>query len=319
MPRRATRSAVGALPGAQYRAWASHSRPGDWSARGLRARCGAIADQLLARGDRTEEQIDALLPGGARHHEPGAGKWHLAYALLYGELRLADAQRERNDGPEADRALRQALADAAADVPEHVECGDGVRRGVYPKSWAALEELRSLDSAVGALTGVTAIASEAGLLPPEGAGVLHSLAVRAWLWAVTHPGPGLPWPESGDAPEPPAALGDLSPQDLLAIRAAYLRVNGTREAILARAFPRTRAGAASRLSFEGFLVSFAGSKHRDPLEILRQWSRARVVATAVSEAIAHEEAKARAEEEAARRAPPGRRPMVPQMAGDPLP
>lgn len=279
--------------------------PGDWSPRGLRARCAGLRLQLTTR-DVDETILAAWWPGGAenpgkdrpRPTEKDRGPWTLCFATYH---RLVHDQAHARSAATAGQseALNRAIADAAADRPETLVLSDGAMWQVYPKSEYALQELRYLGDAIDRLTRLDVASVERGVPVPPDTTALRSLAVRVWCWIITHPGPGLPYPEDARDPEPPAALGLLAPQDHYALVAANHRVNGAREAIMARAFPRRSADFASRLDFVGFLTAYADAKHLDPFDVLRRWSRGRVVAAAVSAAITADEAQQRAERERA--------------------
>lgn len=274
---------------------------GDWSPRGLRARCAALANALKAQGE-SESTLAAWWPGGAQN--PGrdrqrpwaadAGAWIQCFAtyhrLVHARTRHRDALAEGN----AD-ALNAAIAAAATDQPEEVTCSDGAVRRVYPKGQVAIDEIIDLDLAMGDLLLRQQALRREGDPAWLGLTARRALATRVWCWIATHPGPEVPYTDDTPADAVPTWPDALAPQDLYALVAAYRRVNGEREAIMAKAFPRSPDGMPSRLDFVGFGVAWAGSKNRDPDEVLRRWSRPRLVAVATAEAVQHDEARKRAE------------------------
>lgn len=297
---RRPRARAGSTSGPSYRQHVAPVRPGDWSAGALRARCATLRSALAARGV-SEDALARVWPGGEENAERGTGAWVSAYAALralHATQRTATAAAPAQDAA----ALRRVVAQSLADRPEPVTLTDGTRRLVCPKSLVALWHLDALDAAIARLAACDTVEREAGL--DVQAPALRSLAVRVWAWIVTHEGPGMPFAPSAENPEPPAWTAALAPEDVLALVAAHRRVHALRLAMLGQAFPRRAdAGSAeSRLSFEGFVGTFAADKGHDPLEVMEQWSLGRVVATAVSEAESHAVAQARAEAEQAARA-----------------
>lgn len=276
--------------------WRRHlarpTREGDWSVAGLGARCAQLRDHLAARGWATEAELAEAWPPA----RGGVDAWQHAYATYCRFMGRAEA-RERSATPEGaaarDRALRAALAAALSDRPAPVALSTGQTVHVYPKSYVALELCAALGVAVGALQR----AADA-LLPLDAAAhvpVVRALGVQVWCWAVTHPAAELPFsPHADVGPDAvPAWTAAIAPSDLYALWVAYHEVNRERLQLLAEAFPGD--GRPSRLSFEGFLGTFSGEPGRDPLDVLHRWSVTRVVAVAVSGAIAAEEAAAAAD------------------------
>lgn len=288
-----SRTARQAARRADFGAIAARGGPGDWSAAGLRARCAGLRLVLPGRGV-AEAALDAWWPGGDDNPR-GGGAWVRCFAR-YSAL-AAEAGRGGGAGSgggaagrtTADQALRTALAAALSDRPEAVALSSGTTVYVHPKSYVALEYCTALDVAVRCLQ-----AAADQLLAPVAAvhvPVLRALAVRGWVWVVTHNAAGLPFdPHAPDTPLPPAWTCDVAPSDLFALTVAYQRVNAERLRVLGEAFPRD--GTPSALGFEGFLGTYAGAKHLDPLQVLHAWSAGRVTAVAVSEAIAHADAMA---------------------------
>jgi hypothetical protein len=146
----------------------------------------------------------------------------------------------RDDRPERrSEQLDAALAAALSAEPEAVRCEDGVPRYVHPKSYHALRWLDALDrSLIDALEqSARGIDSTDQQVVAALAPLVESLAVRLWAWVLCTEGCGLPFTDTEQDPEPPEWCSRLSPRDLIAFAAAHVRVNHTRTAIIAQAFP----------------------------------------------------------------------------------
>lgn len=308
MARRSSR-AVGRPP-EFYRALAATGQPGDWSTRGtsLRARCAHVRDTLHALGV-DDATLDAWWPGGEENSDHrGAAGWlrcMFRYQFLHGQ----HAGRRTNTST-GDVELQRAITDGLTGAPAYVLCSDGVERAVYPKAYPVHEALTALDAAIAQLHAVAQ--ESADLLDVASADqmpnvVLRSIYVRQWLWIVTTPGDEAPfdiqqpmrrWPMPPQD-EPHAWLRHLKGADVVACVVAFNKVDRHDIGLMSMAFPKQGSGAASRLSFAGFLGTRADAKGID----IRKTSVKRIIAGAVSEAVTHDEARARAEQESRARKP----------------
>jgi hypothetical protein len=292
-------------PPEYYRAFAGRKlREDNWSSRSLRARCAGQRDVLHARG-MADAALDAAWPGGADNPGPetlrNVGGWVKCYALYLAMLRES-AAKDRTGASQS--LLHETIAAAQRDKPAPVHCADGAVRYVYPKGDVALEVLDEIDGVVQAAT--RAVQRLGGAAPPGTRAVLRSLAVRVWLAIVTHEGADLPFTPATEATyEPPDWTLAYAPQDLLAFVDAFRGVNAARLAVMGAAFPKQPG--AEGLSFATFTGTFAGSKGLDPLDVAHRWSRARVVAVALSEALTSDAARKQADAEAAQRQAAGGR------------
>jgi len=266
---------------------ATRLRPKDWTRAGFRARAAQLAVALLKRGVALDV-LRAQWPGSEEHPDTGgvgpyAKCWH-EYGCL---MRSSEPARRDNAA-----ALQQAILDGILERPLFVVCTDGVTRGVYAKALPVHFALTAIDEALG---------------DPSISATTWALRVTQWVWIVTTPGPLAPfdvlqpierWPAPPSDGET-AWLGGVSEFDLLALVQAYHTVDREAIRILCAAFPR-HDGAPSRLGLAGFLGSVAKDTE------LATQSAKRVFSTHVSEAIAHDEARQRAEQEAAAKKPPVR-------------
>jgi hypothetical protein len=285
-----------------YRALAAEATPGDWrvSVAALQRRVAAQRVALERQGVDAGELAE-WWPGGEQNPGRATSAACLLRALAHyqfaaGQRDAARAQRsERATG--GDVRLQRAVAASLTDRSEPVELSVGVKR-VHPKSFRTHEVLSELDQEIAALAHADLTVAEAALaagVDPDDAPLygLRADAVAVWCWIVTTPGAGLPYDEHAPIPEPPAWTRSLTALDVLVLAQAFRRVDHETLQIMSAAFPRSADAGVSRLSFEGFLGTYAGSKGLDPLEVTRTWAVRRVVAAAVSEHVTQAEAQAR--------------------------
>jgi hypothetical protein len=130
--------------------------------------------------------------------------------------------------------------------------------------------------------------------------LVESLAVRLWAWVLCTEGCGLPFTDTEQDPEPPEWCSRLSPRDLIAFAAAHVRVNHTRTAIIAQAFPpEPGESRQSRLSLAGFIGAYADEKGIQAQDLMRRWSLGSLFAARVVAAEQQREQMRRAKEQAA--------------------
>lgn len=269
---------------------------GAWTETTIAERSRHLADSLRARG-HSAEALSACAPGGARN--PVADPLGAAitqYALLRAEWELARARQER-EAMEAEQAVAEALGNA----PVPVATARAGTHAVHPKGYMALRFLDFLDAAAqDAAATALRIADLAHGDTREGADALalaplvDSLAVKLWLWVITHPDPGLPFNPTAAKAEPPAWTDAIMPEDLFAFWQAHFTVNRRRVELIAALFPAERQ-AESRLSLAGFLGTSAHEFGERPSALLNQWTLGEVFAQAITAAQSAREARAQAE------------------------
>lgn len=264
-----------------------------WSAPHLVERSRVLRGTLLARGEPAAA-LDRYAPGGADNTtEDPLGARIVEYALLRARYAVLEWQGTQ------DAARGRAALDAAlASAPERVTFADGTVRAVAPKSYHALRWCDALDAALQPVRARIERADPDQMEATTLAPLTESLAVRLWVWILTHPAPGLPFSESGPA-DPPEWTTTLTPADVLAVWAAHHRVNRERIALLVTLFPQDPADDETRLSLSGFLGTVAQELHQRPSEVLRHWSLGEAFAQAVVAAQSAREARARAERDRA--------------------
>jgi hypothetical protein len=277
----------------------------------LQAQCETVLRAIVAEGgSRAECEANAPLQFA---EEKDAERWlvyltglHRRHALLAGGSVAAGASA----GSGGDQ-LSAALADALAEEAVAVEFADGEIRYVHPKSFHALAWLDSLDRQHqrGAQAAAAAAEMVSGGLAPNVlaeatelntllalAPLASSLSVRLWLWILTNEAPGLPFDEAVKDAEPPAWTLNVTPQDLLKVYEAHLKVNQERLGIIARAFP-SDGRSESRLPLVGFIGVIASENGQDAKLLMRRHSLGKLFATSVSATeasrAAHEAAKKR--------------------------
>jgi hypothetical protein len=271
-------------------------------AQSLKERADMIAEHLSARKLATQAEIDACF---TEAEEPNL-KAAMAYAGLRVLLheRAPDNHDKKTRRKNADRVILDALRGASKAVTLTDPSLDLREVSVHPKSLNALIELAERDHVIGFFnSGVEALRELAKTDPrPDRIDMLargvRELAYqqRICVWIVTHPGPGLPFPEEDTSPELPAWLGQLSPVDALMIFRAHEEVNAGRLAAL-QALPRGRKnGDDGERGWGVYLANLASLLNRTAEQLSRDQSLAALFAQshvhAVDQEHAMDEAKA---------------------------
>jgi hypothetical protein len=240
--------------------------------------------------------VAAVWPGGAENAEgTGLDGWIWCFAQMVRLMGRSDPARET-------QALDAALARQLAAQPLLVPMSDGETRGVYPKSYHALRFLDTLDRET---VLVLDRAAEANVDDLDGSMVVmlaplaESLAVRLWMWVLTHPEPGLPFDDAGEMPDLPEWTKSVKASDVLALARAHAQVNHHDLQTIAAAFPQTGSNSTSRLTLAGFIGTSADSLGVRPFEVMRRWSLGELFAQRVTAAEAQ-----RAAYESAKQRPP---------------
>jgi hypothetical protein len=249
-----------------------------WGVRGLKERCTRLKASLLKSRSATEQEVAAYWPGGAENTETGLGAWVLCYGQLMRFWGRTDPDRHS-------ARLDAALARQLGREPVQVRCESGRLLTIHPKSYHALRWLEALDR-VTLLTQTSrewALDSDDAKAAAMLAPVAESLAVRLWVWALTTDGPGVPFPDTGEAPDPPEWIASLTIHDLLAIAQAHFRVNMEDLAVIAKAFP-AEPDAPSRLSLTGFLGVAAEDAGVPASELMRRWTLGELFAQKITAA-----------------------------------
>lgn len=257
-----------------------------------------LRDVLLGSRTATQSEIDGVWPGGAENEHPrGRAAWTWCWAQL---VRLQGRTEETNGTTRTDRERHQALADASAAKPIAVKLSTGETAAVHPKGLNALKFLDSLKAGVRHLQHLQATVLRATPEPELHRETLHAqtlaplvelLAVRLWVWVITTPGAGLPFPAFGEAVEPPEWIGALDDVDLIKLAEAHVTIHRTRpDLIAALNLERTETS----LPLEGFVSQYSGDQGLRSPVVFEQWSVGELYASAVSSAIRFKEAEAKA-------------------------
>lgn len=247
-----------------------------WDAEGLQAQCTALRE-ILGDGVATPQELADYWPGGAENPEPDPlGRWIVCLAQY---TRFAG----RLDPVKTDADIAKAEADVLAALrhaPVPVELvarvrGRPVRLEVHPKSFEALLHIESRDRE---LTRLAEAFERLQALPAEAQAVWgRKLAAeiayqnQVLCWIVTHPGPGLPFPEGRDAPAVPKRFRDLEAQDVVSILRAHRRVAIVR---LARVADLIGGGKATgkRQSWASLGATAASELGVASATLLRDWT-----------------------------------------------
>jgi hypothetical protein len=253
-----------------------------------------MRNSLLARRAVDPVKLAHYWPGGEENTNKKLWGWIRCYAQFWSYTRRkdpAEIEQER-------RAKQQALLEALADQPEVVQLAarqaDGEHQTitVYPKSYVALDELHSRNLVLASLRDQVAVIESAGA--PEDVELLQrAYAEETYLhrviaWIATTPGPGLPYPEQTQRPEPPAALADLHPGDFYAIAGAFQRVNVMRLTVLDATRKKDTAP-----DWTVFFATLAGEG--PTTDVMRDRSLASVLASSAERARGRQEAMAKAD------------------------
>jgi hypothetical protein len=288
-------------PATRFRAWADDVRQGDWSVRGLRGRCGALADFLAARGTPLPE-IEAVLPGGEQNQDAkGYGAWITAFAKLHAMVRLADVRTD-GSGPHAGSRDERVLESARMNLPVVVRLSDGEHQ-VHAKGYHTLRWLTTLDRQL------VALIAEANEYPDDVrvqalAPLLESKIVRTWVWVLTTPGAGLPFREDDAQAEPPAWTLTMSVEDLVVVWQAHEQLHGADCRTIAALFPQD-PNAQERMSLGGFIGTMAHEWGVPVSSVGMQWTLRELFAQAVDAARSARAAQERAERERKKSEPSG--------------
>lgn len=208
----------------------------DWTKSSLVDRCERFRASVRHLKLATEEEIEDSWPEDGERAKKG--EW----IKCYGDLRSYLRRKEWMD-PDSEHAESELLA-ALRDEPETVQLITGAELSVHPKSHDALRWFEFHGWLVQWLdTNVSAMErrADAGELDPERVPepvtVLEaarrelSLQLALFVWAATHPEPGLPWEPASrqlwgsPADGPPSEFLDLPTVDVFRLNAAFLRVN----------------------------------------------------------------------------------------------
>lgn len=267
----------------------------------LRERCSRLRESLPATGVVTVADIAAVWPGGTDNPKRNLEAWIRCSEQLHG---FAGRIRNKMDDRELSVAeRRRAVIDALADKPEGVPLIDGSHLTVYPKSYVALEAVQERNLQIAALIDAQKVLQQSTPNASADVDATHDLVLRVWseinylqraiVWIAVEQGPGLPFPESETAPEPPDFLSALHPADLYAIAEAFQRVNVKR----LLALDATRSND-TRPDWSVFIASLADGMHRPTAEVMRDVSLASAIAAASERARGQEQAMVAAERKA---------------------
>ena len=246
--------------------------------------------------------MDARRPGAVGHEEDSASAWLNYFGWL--RERAGGGSAEGATSPAA-RPLAQILHEALADTPVAVQLRSGHMVHVYAKSLDTLIWLEALDADL-----ATARAQLAGTLVDEaledGAAsspvharllerLLTGLALRLFVWALTTEGPGLPFSERDENPEPPDWTRALHVEDIEALYRAHLQVNREDLDFIAAAFPADARPGGTRLPLSGFVGAMAHEWGLPARQIMQQWTMRMLYASAIAAAQSSREATAAAD------------------------
>lgn len=278
----------------------------------IRAECKTLEAAVRARHLASEADLEAERPGSPANPDPGPRGW----LRFYGTLRTWHERQAATAGPAtADGGIEAAILRAVTERPETVTLSSLDEHGqprvvqCYPKSHRALLVLHTRDVCYSAACREFRRLQEHG--GPEHLALLERVAERMTeqllqvVWAITHPGPWLPFDPWSTAETPPAWLSLLAPLDLVAILLGHKRVNHDQLDYLSQLVggltPPDLRPEPGLLGFGAWIVQISEATgvplevvERDrtlTAELARLWVRAK----------GHEAAKAAADAEARRR------------------
>lgn len=268
----------------------------------LRVRSAGIAEHLLAKNLATQAEIDAC--NANTPDDPDT-----EMVVTFGNLRVLLAERTPTDEDRekrrarADRVVLDSLRGASKPITLTAPIDDLREVSVHPKSMNALIELAERDAVIGLMNaGLDALRDMVTTNPtPEYVDHMArsirevGYQERICVWIVTHPGPGLPFPEEETNPELPPWLAYLSPVDVLLIFAAHEDVNAGRLAAL-QALPRGKKKANDvERGWGVYLANLASLLNRSAEQLARDHSLAALFAQSYVHAVEQERAMEEAE------------------------
>lgn len=271
----------------------------------LEARIAVLEPSVQRQENITDAMLSAWRPGGKENPDTSASGM-----LTY----LCQLHRWHATGPEQPSSSKarwspQDVADmraALAAEPVHLKLEDGREVSVHPKSSFALQRLVYTDLALQFVAGARIDVETAEEQVASGLDVLtialplQQRLEREWAEIVCHPGPGLPWPETGPwEPELQPWSETLTIFDLLALRKAFLEVNLLRLHALSERtrYLAGREGQSDAMPMAAFLGIISGELGVQPREIARNWSLGEVFAQALVKWESHERATQKQDEE----------------------
>lgn len=231
------------------------------SSRQMREACATLETVVLKRQLATGAALDAQRPGGPANPDPGP----LGWLRFHGVLHRYHAAQEAEPTPAID--VEAAITRAATQRPETVRLtlldddGQPMVVAVYPKSNRALLLLHARDVRYAAACRDYRWLQQDD--SPDGRALLGRAAeamseqLQQCVWAVTTPGPWLPFDPHATQMAPPPWTALLAPVDIIAILLAHRRVNAEQLATLShlvRGLTPADAGAGDGLLGWGAFV-----------------------------------------------------------------
>lgn len=284
------------------------ARTDSWSVRGLKERCELLRTDLEASRLATPEELAAYWPGGANNTaEPGRGQWIFCYAN-YVRFRGRSEYRESVAAQGEAIALRLLAAAPVVIATEGLPEGAPQPLAVHRKSAWALGHLAAHDLAIAHLDAhLQALRGSLAKGDVQLAtAIQHARAEELALcvWAVTHPGPGLPWEPTQEPPPAPDWVRALDPFVTLRVQQTQQRANGTdlvaMKPLLA---PDPDATGRGGTLFAGLFAGIAAELGFTPEDVIRSRPLLTLLAQGQLRASAIREAQAAAKEKADRDRP----------------
>lgn len=268
----------------------------------LRALCGTLADDLVARGV-PQAALAPIRPGGEENPGRDGHAWLRFYGRLCARRALAerDAPAEGSPSAVADKVILEALAGVPALVVLSANEAPTRELAVHPKSPFALLCIHERNLVIARLLAYAERLGQSDdpdvmdLVANAMREAVHQHRVLAWI-ACT-PGPGLPFPELERDPTLPPVFADLAPQDIVAVCRAFDEVNWARLRALEHLLapdPEADDAPRRRPSWSQFLGSVAEHEGEASERVLRDRSLVGIIATKQLAASAQREAIAAA-------------------------
>jgi hypothetical protein len=229
-----------------------------------------------ARSLATTEEIEHFWPGSELNPSKGLGGW----IYCYGQMVAVLARRVLT--PAAEMQQQQVQTDMLRGAPIEVPIialidDQPTTRQVHPKSFNALNTLATMER-VYRETLVYRKALEQHDNPPPQTQQALTLINRSlvmlnacFAWIITHPGPGVPYPQRFVMPwdcgeMPPAWCFELDPVDIIHLTSAHIQVNLVRLQSLPKIAPED-AGERG-VGWATFFVNLAETLHIDTATLM---------------------------------------------------
>lgn len=269
----------------------------------LEARCAALEPAVSKQEGITPELMATYKPGGSANPDQSATGVLTYLQWLTGQYAQGPKAPKAHNLRYDTRAMEDMRA-AMAREPIYLTLESGRRVGVFPKGEAGLNRLVvnqcALQWAEERRVALQSIEDHTvtTLELLRDVTRLVEFLTGEFVAILTDPTPYVPWEDTGEWEHPiPSWVREVTPFDLLALRAAYLDVNLLRINAIAERSRQYAAHGGEPMPIAVFLGVMSDEMKVKPEDMARLYSLGEVFAIAYAKFEAMERAKARAEDE----------------------